>query len=101
MTIKEIVSTASTIIGRQDLYNHLNKTATTNAETLKTLDTMVSLINMVVSELAGTFIPMVKKEKLNSKTGKFYYTNFSQKPIDKRRGLWYNLCIIDTRRKVK
>ena len=82
MTIKEIVSTASTIIGRQDVYNHLNQTPTTNEETLKTLDNMVNLINMVVSELAGTFIPMVKKEKIYSNSGKYYYSDFEEKPVE-------------------
>lgn len=82
MTIKEIISTASTIVGRQDVYNHLNKTATTNNETLQTVEKMVNLINMVIEELAGTFIPMVVKQKMTSNSGKFYYVNFSKKPVE-------------------
>ncbi len=82
MTIKEIISTASTVLGRQDVYNHLNKTPSNDQETLKTLDTMVNLVNMVISELAGTFIPMVKIEKISSNSTKFYYTDLSEKPLE-------------------
>lgn len=82
MTIKEIISTASTILGRQDIYNHLNKTATSDQETLQTVDRMLNLANMIIGELAGTFIPMVLKEKVYSDSQKFYYTNFSQKPLE-------------------
>ena len=66
MTIKEIVSTASNILGRQDVYNHLNKTPSTDEDTLKTAEIMLNLINMVIGELAGTFIPMIKRESLTS-----------------------------------
>ena len=82
MTIKEIVSTASNILGRQDVYNHLNKTPSTDEDTLKTAETILNLINMVISELAGTFIPMIKKENVTSTTGKYYYSAFTQKPIE-------------------
>ncbi len=81
MLVKEIIKKASTLIGREDVYDYLNGVDSSPSEqVLKTVDIMVRLLNMVVSELAGSFVPMIITEPLYTSNGKIYYSQLSFSP---------------------
>lgn len=97
MTVKEIVKTAAALLSREDITDYLSDKGTGAVkETMPSINVMVTLVNLVISELAGTYIPMVKSEKMNVVGGKIYYTEFSSTPLkvkgvydDKGRELSY------------
>ena len=74
MTVKDIVKSACVLLGREDIAEYLNgKTENIGAETIPALSIMVALTNLVIGELAGTFIPMSKTERVMVKDNKVYY----------------------------
>ena len=82
MTVKEIVNTAAALLSREDITAYLaGEQSEIAQETLPSVNLMVTLVNLVISELAGTYIPMVKKEEINPVGGKLYYTDFSCTPL--------------------
>ena len=85
MTVKEILKTSSSMLGREDVVEYLNGQKTdTNQYLLSTLNNMVNLLNLVIGELAGTFIPMVKTERVSVINGKIYYKDLSERAIEIR-----------------
>ncbi len=69
MTVKEIIKKTATLSGREDVAKYLSKNGVTaTEETLSAIDVMVRLLNMVISELSASFIPMVTLERVNGKT---------------------------------
>lgn len=63
MKVKEIIMTASTLLGREDVVDYLaNKKVESDDLTLRAIDLMVRCVNIVISELASTYIPMKKKQ---------------------------------------
>lgn len=82
MTVKEIVKTAASLLSREDVVGYLSgETDAAGEDTLPTINTLVTLINLVISELAGTYIPMVKREEVNADGGKVYYTSLKDTPL--------------------
>ncbi|MBR2448717.1 MAG: hypothetical protein IKB30_01205 [Clostridia bacterium] len=83
MTVKEILITTSTMLGREDVTAYLNGDVDSAGEnTLPTINVMVNLLNLVIGELAGTFIPMVKSEKISTNNGKVYYTDLTERALE-------------------
>lgn len=86
MTVKEIVNTAAALLSREDITAYLSgKNTGAVKETLPSINVMVTLANLVISELAGTYIPMVKSEQIKVDGGKIYYTDFSCTPLKIKR----------------
>ena len=82
MTIKEIIKITATIIGREDVVSYLDgNTETLSEDTKKTVEIMERLSNLVINELACSFIPMKNLERVNSQ-GKVYYKNLSKNPLE-------------------
>ena len=82
MTIKDIIKITATIIGREDVVEYLeNKTATPSQEVINTVDVMKRLANLVINELACSFIPMKKLETQAVKDGKVFYKDLSFNPL--------------------
>ncbi len=82
MTIKEIVKTSAALLSREDVCDYLSgKQEGVGDETVPALNTMVTLLNLVISELSATYIPMVKSEQAEISGGKLYYTQLKNTPL--------------------
>ena len=81
MTIKEIIKITALAFGRENVVNYLNGGTSANDETLCTVNNLVALANLVISELACSYIPMIKSEVAFPKNGKTYYKDLSEKAL--------------------
>lgn len=62
MTVKDIVKVQAMLVGREDVVDYLSgKTDNPDTATLATVDLMTRCINLTISELASTYIPMVER----------------------------------------
>ncbi len=82
MTIKEIINSTAKIVGRKDVVDYLNLGTQNSTDTLETVNKLVSLLNMIIGELAGTFIPMVKTETVTVTDGKIYFKDLNLQPLE-------------------
>lgn len=83
MTVKEILSSCATCLGREEIVKYLNNTAMeVHSETVNSVATMVSLLNMVLCELASTYVPMVKTEKITFTNGRFLIASLQEYAIE-------------------
>lgn len=82
MTIKDMINLTASIITRKDVIDFLKGKEDTLEETLQVVDDLVALSGLVIKELAATYIPMYKKEKISSDNGVVYYANLSQKAAE-------------------
>lgn len=81
MTVKDIMRTVATLVGREDVVKYLLKESEGNEEVLSDIDLLTRLINIVVSELACSYVPMVAREKIEVKNGKFYFKDLTKTPL--------------------
>ena len=80
MTIKDILKATCAMVGREDVLDYLNgNTSTTGEDTLDTVNIMTALANLVIGELAGTFIPMVKRESVVVSDRKVRYADLAER----------------------
>lgn len=82
MTIKEIINSTASVVGRKDVVEYLENGRESSSDTLDTVNKMVSLLNMIIGELAGTFIPLVKTEDIRVNDGKIYFKDLSFQPLE-------------------
>ena len=82
MTVKDVLKSASNMLSRQDVCAYLDGANQGGQDTLPTIGVMTSLLNLVVSELAGTFIPMVKCEEIDATDGKIYFTALTERCVN-------------------
>lgn len=82
MTVKEIIKTSASLLNREDIVAYLEgDDSKVGEQTLPSINTFVILLNLVISELAGTFIPMRKKETVIVENGKIEYSILSERPL--------------------
>ena len=82
MTVKDIVKSSAMLLSREDICDYLSgNQGGIGDDTIPTLNTMVTLLNLVISELSATYIPMVKREQVEFTGGKFYYTALNNTPL--------------------
>ena len=83
MTVKDIIKISATQIGREDVVDYLDgKTTSASEQTVKDVDRLLRLCNLVINELACSFIPMRITQTLNSEDGKVYYENLNFNPLE-------------------
>ena len=82
MLIKDIILVASSLLGRQDVKFYLEEGSYEDYSTLTTINNFIACANLVINELACTYIPMVKTEKVNTSNGKIYYSSLTETPLE-------------------
>ncbi len=82
MTIKEIIKSTANVVGRKDVVEYLDGDGSSSQDTIPTTYKMLSLLNMIINELAGTFIPMIKTETVKINEGKIYFKDLSFQPLE-------------------
>lgn len=81
MKIKDIIKTSSALLGKENVLGYLTDQTTFNDKfTLYEVNLFTTLLNNLLSELAGTYIPMVKTEKVNGAT-EVYFKNLTENAI--------------------
>lgn len=86
MTVKEVLKTTATLLGREDVSGYLNDPMVeVGDDTLSALNILVGLVNLVVSELSGTYIPLVKTETVPVENGRVYFTALSETALKIQR----------------
>ena len=81
MKIRDIMKNAAIYLGLSSVKDYLDNTGNANAETLKTVDLMTGLSNLVISELASTYVPMMYSETVTATGGKIYFSALSKDPV--------------------
>ena len=83
MKVIDIVKTVATFLARENVLAYLEKgegeTSDENyGDALNQIDYMVRCSNLVINELAGSFVPMIKREKVVVNDGKIYYGTLNE-----------------------
>lgn len=83
MRASKIIQEAALLSGRGDIADYIEATDRTNfsKETSKACNQMVTLLNMMISELCTSFIPMIATEKIYA-TDKIEYDKLSKNAVE-------------------
>lgn len=82
MTVKDILKTAATLLNLTDCTEYFSATdAGTNyqisSDTQAKLDILTRLANLVITELASSFVPMVCAEEVETSDGKIVFSELT------------------------
>lgn len=88
MTVKDILKTAATLLNLTDCTEYFTATDAgegagqiaellTAPETRKRVDLLIRLCNLVISELASSYAPMVCEEEAETEDGKIIFANLA------------------------
>ena len=79
MTIKDIVKSAATFLNLTDVTEYLGANSPVgSAQTVSAIDSLTRLSNLVISELAASYVPMVCIETVLATDGKIVFANLTQ-----------------------
>lgn len=82
MKVKEVIRTVALLLNREDVIEYLDSgVAQEGSDTVKTVNVLVELLNLVVSELSSTYIPAVKSERVSLYNGKVNYSVLSEQVL--------------------
>ena len=83
MKIKNIIESCAVYLGKQEILDYFNNSYeydTTEIE--KNVNTMVKLINLVISELSCGYIPLITTEKLEQKSNKILISSLTKTAVE-------------------
>lgn len=79
MTVKEVLKTTAMLLGREDVSGYLDESnKDVGEDTLSSVNVLVGLVNLVISELSNSYIPLVKTETVSVSGGKVYFSTLSE-----------------------
>lgn len=81
MTVKQILQQTATLSGREDVVEYLTSNIGATEDTLASVNVMVRLLNMVVSELSASFIPLITLEEIDE-SQKISYVDLSKRALE-------------------
>ena len=83
MKAKQIIRKAAAYLGRDDVIKYIDtpKAEQVMPQTEETVSALVLLLNMVISELCASFVPMMAEENVSA-TDKLYYSALSKKVLE-------------------
>lgn len=82
MKIKEIIKIAATFVAEEKVVSSLSAdTVETDDSILSRIDLFTRLSNLVISELAASYIPMRKEETLTAESGIVKYSSLKENPL--------------------
>lgn len=81
MTVKDILKKSATLSGREDVVEYLSSNTVATEETNYAVNAMLRLLNMVISELCASFVPMVTIEEIDT-TDTIKYENLKKTAIE-------------------
>lgn len=82
MKIKDIVRTVGLLTGRSEIVEGIDNGVTEASNlVVKTINTLVDLTNLVISELSTTYVPLVCSEKVKVVNGQVTYGSLKNKAL--------------------
>lgn len=84
MKLKDVLLTTSMYLGREDVICYLQNPNDTldNNNTLSLVDSLTRCANLVINELATTYLPLVKEEQMMAQNGKIRYDELSERATE-------------------
>jgi len=84
MTVKDIILTSATFLGREDIISYLNgdEVSQVSLNIEKEISILVRLLNIVVSEIATDFVPIKTIETARSNNGQILFSSLLETPLD-------------------
>ena len=83
MNLKDVIKLSAVYLGRENVLKYLDgNLGSSHDVVMSQVDTLTRCANVVISELASTFIPLIKREKVVAINGKLYYSAFSETPLE-------------------
>lgn len=83
MNIKDVIKLSATYLGRENVVKYLEQNLSCDDENvLATVDTLTRCANLVINELACSYVPMVRKQKVKAVGGKVYYTELPERVLE-------------------
>ena len=80
MIFSDIIKSTALMVNREDVVHYINyETYLTGDDTSLTINLMTNLLNLVIRELAGTFIPMTKREKIEISDNKIRFGKLTER----------------------
>ena len=77
MTIKDIVKSAATFLNLTNVTSYLDSSSAGDTATLNAVDSLTRLSNLVISELAASYLPMTCAETLDATDGKIIFSELT------------------------
>lgn len=79
MTIKDIIKSAATFLNLTDVTDYLNSNSSSSpaTATASAVDSLTRLSDLVISELAASYIPMTCAETVQTSDGKIVFANLT------------------------
>ncbi len=78
MTIKDIIKTAAVFLNLTDVTEYLNgNVQTPAANTLSAVNSLTGLTNLVIAELAASYVPMTCTETVQTDDGKIVFASLT------------------------
>ena len=82
MKIRDIIKIAATLTAEEKVVSSLASSVTeTDKTVLSDIDLFTRLANLVISELAASYIPMKKEEKITTTDGIVRYSALKENPV--------------------
>lgn len=83
MNIKDVIKLSATYLGRENVVKYLEQNLSqTDENVLATIDTLTRCANLVINELACSYLPMIRRERVNAVGGKVYYTELPERVLE-------------------
>lgn len=78
MTVKDIIKKTAVFLGRERVLAFLETGETTDTDVYACINTLTRCANIVINELACTYISMKKKETVQTDNGRLYFSALSE-----------------------
>ena len=76
MKVKEIICAAAGLLGKETVAAYLSgESASAGTGVMNEINSGVRLLNVLLCEIAGSYLPMIKKETPEVKDGKIYVSD--------------------------
>ena len=80
MKIKDIIKASATLLGKENVLSYLGDASSANKETLSEVNVFTNLANLLLVELACSYIPMQKTEDVNGQL-EIAFNDLSEKVV--------------------
>ena len=81
MTVREVLINTGILIGRQDIVSYFGEQINVGDETYEDVTFLLKIINLVVSELSATYLPLISKQFVTFYDGLLSYDELYGKVV--------------------
>ena len=81
MTVRDILINTGVMIGRPDVVDYFCDQVNMGEDIYEDITFLVKVLNVVLTELASTYMPLTTKEEVTFYDGQYQYAEFSKKVV--------------------